>query len=178
MILGIDPGFRHCGISIVEWGSLARTVRGFECIDTDESSPGDVCFAAIVGRIDWWLDGWPIDTMAIEDMRGVRHGKNRERATSSNDDPVTGIMWAAMALAVMRGIPVRLVQPQSSTAAVGARKLVRLPLESEYKFKARRKAETERAVRVLLKCQIEMPVDCFDAAAHAVAAKLGKGRAW
>jgi Holliday junction resolvasome RuvABC endonuclease subunit len=176
MILGIDPGFRHCGVALVEWHPRKRAVTGFACIDTDDSSPGEVCFAAIVERLDAWMVG--VNLVAIEDMRGVRHGKNRERATSSNDDPVAGVMWGAMTLAARRGIPVRLVQPQSSTAAVGARKLVRLPGESEYKFKARRKAETERAVRVLLKCPLEMPVDCFDAAAHAVAVKLGKGRAW
>jgi Holliday junction resolvasome RuvABC endonuclease subunit len=176
MILGIDPGFAHCGIALVEWHPRARRLAQWDCIDTKPDTAGELRFATIIERLDAWMTG--VDLVVIEDMRGVRHGKNREHAAGAHDDPVLGIMWAAMALAARRGIPVRLVQPQSSTAAVGVRKLVRTPGETEHKFKARRKAETERAVRVLLERPIDMPVDCFDAAAHAIAGKIGKGRAW
>jgi len=176
MILGIDPGFAHCGVALVEWHPRARRLAQWDCIDTKPDTAGELRFSVVIERLDAWMTG--VDLVVIEDMRGVRHGKNRERAAGAHDDAVSGIMWAAMALAARRGIPVRLVQPQSSTAAAGARKLTRLPQESDDRFKARRKKETERAVRVLLKCQVEMPVDCFDAAAHAIAGKLGKGRAW
>lgn len=180
IILGHDPGFANYANVTIEWSTRVRRVLRHETVITKPKQPDCERWAIVNAAIHEAFEhlGFydPANCrVACEAMAGVRAGKNREKKSNHHDDTLLEVQGAIRQEASNYVVAFYLIEPQSSTAALGA-KIGTRPKESDDARKRRQKDATAAAVRLFLAGAENLTEHEYDACAHAIGVALGKGR--
>jgi hypothetical protein len=143
---------------------------------TDDNQPNSEAWENLLRDISVIIqDNSDVNFIALEDVSGVRHGKDSRFQSGAQADPLLQLQGAVRMACTIYGIQLRIVRSQSVYAALGC-KVPTIPQESDDRRRKRQKIATQAIVKRLLKGteSLSSP-DEFDACAHAIACCLGKG---
>lgn len=174
--LGIDLGFRNLAISDIEWSQKVKRCRNSWLIQTSKDQPDNESWECLLNGIAVVIaENVGVNFVALEDVSGVRHGKDNRGQSGAQADPLLQLQGAIRMACRIYGVELRIVRTVSVYSALGCQ-VPQIPGESEEQKKKRQKLATQATVQRLLKgtecCSFP---DGFDACAHAISCCLGRG---
>jgi hypothetical protein len=174
--LGIDPGWRNLATVIIDWAPRgSRNVLYHRTIKTTNKMSDRVAWALLhEGLREIFESEASPDTVACEEMCGVRHGHNGRGTSSGSTDELLEVQGAIRSLAYNHGKRLVLVRSLSSYGAMGTL-LSGKPGESRAQKSKRQKAANMAAARLWFGGAEELDEHESDACLHAGAVMLGKG---